>query len=79
MDAITQFIKYQKDVNGFWCGVVQFEDGYNFSYASDAPMKTAKPHIARRIKFYVEDNDGRLIKEHGQLVPWPKKKRNPKN
>lgn len=77
---IKPFIHYRKSINGFWCGVVQFADGYNFSYSSDEPMQKAKPQIARRLHYFIFEDDTRdLIKEHGQLIPWPKKKRSPKN
>ena len=73
---IKPFIRYRKSINGFWCGTVQFADGYNFSYSSDEAMQKAKPQIARRLHWYIYEDDTRdLIALHGPLMPWPKKSR----
>ena len=73
---IKPFIHYHKSINGFWCGTVQFADGYNFSYSSDEAMQKAKPTIARRLHYYIYEDETRdLITLHGNLVPWPKKAR----
>ena len=75
---IKPFIRYSKTIHGLWQGTVQFADGYNFSYSSDEAMQKAKPTIARRLHYYIYEDESRdLIALHGNLVPWPKKSRKP--
>ena len=75
---IKPFVRYSKTIHGLWQGTVKFADGYNFSYSSDEAMQKAKPTIARRLQWYVYEDESRdLIALHGNLVPWPKKTRKP--